>query len=88
VEARLRDVFGIAIGPRSVLGGSQAPKAPLNIRGKDVLTEGHEAILSELNTSAPRCRSRDGPDVMPDDIKMLLDDLVRSPDRARGHDRG
>jgi AAA domain, putative AbiEii toxin, Type IV TA system len=76
VEARLRDVFGIAVA-HETFTRSEAPEALLNIRGKYVLKEGDEAILGQLSASALDVAHAMDPDVIPDHIKMLLDDLVR-----------
>jgi len=76
VEARLRESFGIAVA-RDTFTRSNAPEALLNIRGKYVLKEGEEAILGQLDVSAIDVARAMDPDIIPEDIKMFLDDLVR-----------
>lgn len=76
VEARLRESFGIAVA-RDTFTRSNAPAALLNIRGKYVLKEGEEAILGQLMCPRSTFARAMDPDIIPEDIKMFLDDLVR-----------
>jgi hypothetical protein len=76
VEEQLRERFGIAVASKT-FKRSEAPEALLNIRGKHVLKEGDEAILGQLDATPIDVARAMEPDVIPDDIKMLLDDLVR-----------
>jgi hypothetical protein len=55
---------------------SDAPDPILDLRGKAILKEGDEAILGQLNATAVDVARAMESEVVPADIRLLLDELV------------
>lgn len=75
IEVRLRDEHGIAISLDNFTR-SDAPPALLDLRAKEVLKVGDEAILAQLPVTAYDVASEMTEPAIPDDIKTILDELA------------
>jgi hypothetical protein len=75
VERRLRDDFAVAISQDNFIR-SDAPDPILDLRGKAILKEGDEAILAQLNATAVDVARAMEPEMVPTDIRLLLDELI------------
>jgi len=75
IEDRLRDDHGIAISLENFTR-SDAPAALLDLRAKEVLKDGDEAIFGQLPVTAYDVAREMEESAVPDDIKMLLDELA------------
>jgi hypothetical protein len=76
IESWLRDNHGIAISAENFLP-SDAPDALLDLRAKEILKEGDEAIFGQLSVTARDVAQALEAEFIPQDIRTFLDELVR-----------
>ena len=76
IEASLRDDHGIAITAENFVAAA-APAALLDLRAKQILKEGDEAIFAQLPVTARDVAGAMEPDVIPEDIRTFLGELER-----------
>jgi hypothetical protein len=74
VEAVLRDRHGVAISLVNFVR-SDAPSTILDLRAKEILKEGDDAILGQLPVTAIDVARVMDPAALPDDIRSFLDEL-------------
>jgi Predicted ATPases len=76
VEDELRDRFAVAVAEDAFKAGA-APQALLDLRGKAVLKEGGDAILSQFNADVYDVARALPAEVVPDDVRLVLNELVQ-----------